>query len=480
MRKIYYVVVILLFSHLTFAQKAEETKLLKYNLGSSVQIYQTAEGTNDRLSSKGIFNLEENKKFPSDLAVVSIDPSVQFQTLDGFGGALTDAAAETFYKLSTEKQNEIMTAYFDPEKGIGYNFCRTHIHSCDFSSDSYTYIKEGDKELTSFSVAHDKKFRIPFIKQAISTSNNTLKIFASPWSPPAWMKTNNDVLHGGKLKPEFADSWANYYVKFIQAYDKEGIKIWGTTVQNEPAAIQTWESCEFSAEDERDFVKNHLGPIIKKSGLDTKIMVWDHNRDIMFSRAATVLQDPNAAKFVWGVGFHWYVGDHFNNVRLVHDAFPDKNLVFTEGCLYPFNLDSLKLWKWGETYGKSIINDLNNWTIAWTDWNIILDEKGGPNHVQNYCYAPIVADTRTSKVHYMNSYFYMGHFSKFIKRGARRIVSTSTNDDLMTTAAVNPDGSQVVVVMNTTNKPIDYLLEKAGKAIKQQMLPHSIVSIIVK
>src|SRR5256714_11881980 len=238
---------------------------------------------------------------------VFVDPSKRAQTILGIGGALTDASAETFAMLPAGKQREFLDAYFDANKGIGYTMGRTHIHSCDFSSASYTYVDEGDKALKSFSVKHDKQFRIPFIKRALAAAGGKLTLFGSPWSPPAFMKTNNDMLHGGKLKPEFYQSWANYYTKFIKSYASEGIPIWGITIQNEPMATQTWESCIYSAEDERDFLKNYLGPTIKREGLgDMKIIAWDHNRDLIYQTVTTIVKDPKAANVIWGIGYHWY------------------------------------------------------------------------------------------------------------------------------------------------------------------------------
>ena len=192
-----------------------------------------------------------------------------FQTLVGIGGALTDAVAEVFAKLPQDRQRELLRAYYDPEQGIGYTLARTSIHSCDFSSESYTYVADGDRELKTFSVAHDRKFRIPLIKEAMAAAGGKLTLFASPWSPPAWMKDNNDMLHGGHLKPEFSQTWADYYVRFIRAYEAEGIPVWGMTIQNEPMAKQTWESCIFTASEERDFLKNHLGPTLAKAGWAT-------------------------------------------------------------------------------------------------------------------------------------------------------------------------------------------------------------------
>ncbi len=430
--------------------------------------YVTAKNTPYRISLFDTLQLKPMSQPEESVPTVIVDTTKKFQTIVGFGGAFTDAAAETFYKLPKAKQQEILTAYFSPDKGIGYSLGRTSINSCDFSSGSYAYDETpGDTSLSHFTIKHDLAYRIPFIKAALAEAKGNIKIFASPWSPPAWMKTNNDMLHGGNLKPKYRQTWANYYVRFIHAYKKEGIPIWGLTVQNEPMATQIWESCIYTGKEEHDFVRYYLGPTLYKNGLsDVKLMIWDHNRGIMYQRAAAVLEDPEAAKYVWGTAFHWYVGNHFVNTRYVHDAFPDKHLLFTEGCLYPFNKKKLKLWKWGEEYGKNIIKDLNNWSTGWTDWNLILNQQGGPNHVANYCYAPIIANTKTGKLFYMNSFYYLGQFSKFIRPGARRIISSSNDDDLLTTGFINPDGTIAIVVMNETGQTIHYKIWINGKAAK--------------
>lgn len=404
----------------------------------------------------------------------------------GIGGALTDASAETFAKLSKDNQQELLQQYYDVKNGIGYTLARTHIHSCDFSSGSYTYVTDNDAALKSFNVAHDKEFRIPFIKQAIAAAGGKLTLIATPWSPPAWMKDNNDMLHGGKLLPKYYQSWANYYVKFIKAYASEGIPVWGLSVQNEPMAIQTWESCIYTGEDERDFIKKYLGPTLVKAGMaNKKLIAWDHNRDLMFQRASTVLNDPEAAKYVWGVGFHWYEnwaggGNTYENVKRVAEAYPGKSLVFTEGCVDKFDWNKIGEWNMGESYGLSMINDFNNGTAAWTDWNILLDEKGGPNHVGNYCFSPVIADTRTNELHYLSSFYYIGHFSKFIRPGAKRISSSSSRANLMTTAFKNTDGKIAVVVMNQGDVQIPYHLWIAGQAAEIVSLPHSIQTLVVE
>ncbi len=448
--------------------------------GQNVEVYVTARDTGQRLAPAGEEELSNSPPITEKQEYIFVDPSKKFQTIVGIGGALTDASAETYYKLPPDKQQEILTAYFDPQSGIGYTLGRTSIHSCDFSSESYTYVTNGDVDLTSFSIAHDLQYRIPFIKAALAVAGKDhFTLFASPWSPPAWMKDNDDMLHGGKLLPQYDKSWARYFCKFIQAYAAEGVPIWGVTVQNEPMAIQPWESCNFTAEEERDFVKNYLGPAMRKAGLKhKKIIVWDHNRSLMYEYASTILDDPAAAKYVWGVGFHWYVGDNFENVKRVKEAYPSTHLLFTEGCIGPFSTTNIMDWTNGETYGRSMINDFNNGAEGWTDWNVLLDQQGGPNHVQNYCFAPIHADTRTGQLTYMNSYYYIGQFSKFIRPGARRIISSSTTDTLQTTAFVNPDGKIAVVVLNLSDKTQPFNLSIAGKIANNTSPAHSIMTLV--
>jgi len=449
-----------------------------------ITVYTTADKTAYRLSATDKLTFKPMGQPLETQICVFVDPSKKAQTMLGIGGALTDSSAEVYAKLPVAKQREFMDAYFDSDKGIGYNLGRTNIHSCDFSSASYTYVTEGDKELKSFSVDHDKQFRIPFIKRALATAKGKFTLFGSPWSPPAFMKTNNDMLHGGKLRPEFAQSWANYYTKFIKAYEREGIPIWGISVQNEPMATQRWESCIFSAEDERDFLKNYLGPTMKREGLgNKKIIAWDHNRDLIYQRVSTILADPKAAQYVWGIGFHWYEpwsgGEMmFDNVRLVRETFPSKPLIFTEGTVDSFKAEDIRAWRLGEYYGRSMINDFNDGAVGWTDWNVLLDEQGGPNHVGNFCFAPIHADTKTGELIYTNSYYYIGHFSKFVRPGARRIAASPSRSALLSTAFVNPDGKVSVVVMNKSDQKISYFLWMDGNAAEVTSLPHSIQTLV--
>jgi glucosylceramidase len=449
------------------------------------EVYVTSRDSELRLSLTDKLKFEEYEHTSERQPIVFVNEKVTFQTIEGIGGAITDAAAETFYKMPEGKRNEIIEAYFGKGKGIGYNLVRVNIASCDFSSGSYSYIDEGDTSLASFTIDHDLQYKIPMVKEARAAAGEEVLMFASPWSPPAWMKTNGDVLHGGKLLDEYRHAWAHHYVKFIDAYTKTGIPIWAISAQNEPLAVQTWESCVFSAGDEAEFIGKYLGPAIEKSPYgNTKILAWDHNRDLIHQRASVIMNNPEAARYVWGFGFHWYEtwtgGEmQFNNVRLVNDTYPDKKIIFSEGCAERFDSTRIDSWDLGEFYANSMVNDFNCGTVAWFDWNILLDEKGGPNHVGNFCFAPVHADTRTGELIYTNAYYYIGHFSRFIHRGAKRIGVSSSRDHIKTTGFVNPDGEIVVVIFNKSDLKTDLKLCIGTKAADVTSQPHSIITVII-
>lgn len=464
------------------AANAQQSSLLK----RTVTVFTTAENSGERISKKVLSRKFSALEQPKETQVcVFVDPSKTFQRFTGIGGAITDAAAETFAKLSKDKQRELLTAYYDLDKGIGYSLARTNMNSCDFSSDMYTYVKDNDVSLNSFDIAHDKKFKIPMIKQALSAAAGQLNLYISPWSPPAWMKDNNNMLTGGKLLQQYYQPWANYYIKYIHALKQEGIPVWGLSVQNEPMATQRWESCIYTAEDEASFIKRALGPALHKAGMsDKKLIIWDHNRDLIYQRASVTLKDPEVAKYVWGIGFHWYetwTGSDmmFDNLKRTAEAFPSKNLIFTEGCKEKFSMDSINNWSLGERYGISMINDFNAGTVAWTDWNVLLDENGGPNHVGNFCFAPVHANTTTNELIYTSAYYYIGHFSKFIRPGAKRIVASANRTHLLTTAFRNPDGTIAVIVMNKGNDALAYHLWMHNNAIEISSPAHSIQTIIL-
>ena len=443
-----------------------------------VKHYLTAKDTDNRLTLQS--EVKATKGVNSEQTAVRVDTSCVYQTIEGFGAAFTEAAAVTFYKMSKDIQDEIIESYFSDSNGNAYNLCRTHINSCDFALGNYAYTEvDGDKELKHFNIEHDHQALIPLIKTAQAKASVPMKMLASPWSPPAWMKTTGKMNEGGKLKDDCRQAWANYYCRYIREYEKIGLDTWAITVQNEPAATQKWDSCVYTSEEERDFVRDYLGPALHREGLENiKVVIWDHNRDLVYERGRTVLSDPEAAKYVWGTGFHWYCGDNFNNLAALHDAFPDKKLLFTEGCQEAG--PHFGSWDLMRRYGHSIINDLNNWTVGWIDWNMILDETGGPNHVNNLCSAPIMADTVNNKLIYQPSYYALGHFSRFIKPGAQRILCATTKDELEATAFLNPDGTIVIVLMNWSDRAIDFTLKQDDNAVEVKSPAYSMSTFVIE
>ncbi len=469
-----------------FSQQKKESFSSIFSIeNKSVTVFTSADSTSLKLSraNSNLTFKAFNQPLETDICVF-VNPNKKFQTFIGIGGAITDASAEVFAKLSKEKQDEFLNAYFSSDKGIGYSVIRTNMNSCDFSSKSYTYVDEGDKQLQSFSIDIDKEFKLSLLKKAMAMIGKKASLYISPWSPPAFMKDNNNVLQGGKLLLEYYQPWANYYVKFINELEKEGIPVWGLTIQNEPMAKQRWESCIYSAEEERDFLKKFLGPTLKKAGHgNKKIIVWDHNRDLITQRVNVILDDKDARKYVWGIGFHWYENwsggnQMYENIDAVNEMYPTKNLLFTEGCVEKFDPKKYQLWANGERYGKSMINDFNNGTVGWTDWNILLDQYGGPNHVQNFCFSPIHADVSKDELIYTPSYYFIGHFSKFIQKGAKRISSVASRSILLTTSFLNPDGKTVTIVMNQDIKKVKYNLCIGKVAAEIEIPSHAIQTLV--
>ncbi len=401
----------------------------------------------------------------TDIAVF-VDSGKRYQEIFGFGGAVTDATAEVYAKLKPAAKQAFIAACFDPQQGLGYNVLRTTIHSSDFGTNTYTYVRDGDRALDSFSIAHDMRYRIPLLREALAASKahgTGMRVFASPWSAPAWMKSNGSMLQGGSLLPEYRDAWARYYVKFVQAYEKAGVPVWGLSVQNEPMAKQTWESMNYTAEEETRFLADHLGPTLQAAGLgDRKLVVWDHNRDLLPQRARHILADPKARQYVWGIGYHWYEtwagGEAMHrNVAAVHAAYPDVTLLMTEGCIEKYDAARLQDWANGERYGSQMIADLNAGSSGWIDWNLLLDMRGGPNHKANFCFAPLHASDDGELV-FTPIYHYIGHLSRYCKPQGRRIAASTSRSTLDATAVRNADGTLAVVVMNKTEKAQRYRL----------------------
>lgn len=434
------------------------------------------------------FEPEKPEPDSQEWGMVNIYDEVQYQEILGFGGAFTEASTLNLSSVSPEIRKKVMELYFDSKKGIGYSFCRSTINSCDFSEDFYSYDDvEGDFALEHFDISHDKETILPAIREAMEIADDFL-IYASPWSPPAWMKTNGKMSKGGKLRKECQEVWANYVAKYIQEYEKEGVDIWGVTVQNEAKAEQGWESCFYTAGEERDYVTGYLKPAFEKMGLgDRKIFFWDHNKERVVDRAMETLCSQRARDCFDGIAVHWYSGDHFSALDITHQLFPDKYIIASEQCTGKGKTPEQS----GEKYAHDIIGDLNNWVNAWVDWNMFLDEDGGPDHWKDEQKAtgwtedkiwvgesPIVYDREKKELDIRSSYYYMGHFSKYIRRGAKRIGCSTYDSALESCAFLNKDGSIVCVVLNRTDADKKATLRYRRELADFTSKAHSIMTFI--
>ena len=404
--------------------------------------------------------------------VINIYEDIYYQEFIGFGGAFTDSSGYSFSLLNNEKQDSFINDYFNNNYSLG----RIPIASSDFSTHSYSYSEKED--LSDFNIEEDKKYIIPLIKKALE-KNPHLKFLASPWSPPKFMKSNNTRLLGGKLKKEFYKTYAKYLVKFIKAYKKEHINIDYITIQNEPNATQVWESCLFNAEEEYDFLLNYLYPEFKKEKIKTKILIWDHNKEKLYTRAKKELT-TKTENIIDGIAYHYYTGDHFENINILKEKYPNKLLIHTEGCTAFSKFKKDNLLKSAEIYAHDIIGDLNHGANAYIDWNLILDHKGGPNHKFNYCDSPIMLNKKHDDFIKNLSYYYISHFSKFIKPGAHRIAFSKFTDQIEMTAFKNKDKSLIIVLFNKNDFNKEYNLVLNDKVLHDNLDKHAIVTYVIK
>ena len=470
----------------------------------SVDVYETSAQGN-ALKKISTVSAGENP------VIIKLKPEEKFQTITGFGGSFTEASASLLNKLSKAKRDKILQAYFG-EDGARYSLTRTHINSCDFSLSNYAYaMKPDDKTLDSFSIDADRDDLIPMIKEARKISKDGFKIIASPWTAPPWMKDNNDW-RGGKLLPQYRETWALYFSKYINAYKKEGIDIWGVTVENEPLGNdKNWESMHFTPEEMTAFVKDFLGPHLEKNGMGSiKILGYDQNRGEELEKWANVMyKDEASSKYFDGMAVHWYAStyDYFPASLLhTHQLAPQKHLINTEACVdaeVPKWKDDNWYWSkeatdWGWDwatekdkylhpkyvpvfrYAGDIIGCLNNYVDGWIDWNMVLNKQGGPNWFKNWCTAPVIVDEEKDEVYFTPLYYTMAHFSKFIRPGAVRIGFENPDAALMVTAAKNPDGSVAVIVFNPAEKQKNIAILYNGNTKNISISAKAIQTIIIK
>lgn len=414
-----------------------------------------------------------------ELYLLNLYPEIQYQEIQYFGGAITDAVAATLEKLPVELSAEVIRSYFGAD-GIGYRFIRTHLDSCDFATEPYAAVEDPeDTQFNTFSLNRVENRIIYWIKEAYKAAGERLPVMLSPWSPPAFMKTNGSRIGGGRLKKEYYSAWARYICRYVREFINRGINVTAISIQNEPNATQTWDSCLFTPEEERTFLKDYLYPALKEAALsDIQIYIWDHNKERMVDRACKVIDD-STADMVSGIAFHWYSGDHFDAVRIVSELFPDKHLVFSEGCIEYSRFDTNQL-RNAQMYGHDMIGNFAAGMDGFIDWNICLNEHGGPNYVGNYCEAPIICDTENKVLYDKLSFHYISHFSSYIQPKARHIATTIYSNEIEQVAFSNPDGSTVVIIMNQAKAEKPVSLRMNGNLIDSKLPPCSISTIVIE
>ena len=424
-------------------------------------------------------------------SIITINPDSTFQTITGFGGAFTESSAYLLNKLSKKNRDSIIHAYFSKD-GANYSLTRSHMNSCDFSLSQYSYAPVADDmELKHFTIEEDKDDLIPFIKDAMNASEDGFKIFGSPWTAAPWMKDNNEWV-GGKLLPKYYDTWALFFSKYVEAYKKEDIDIWGFTVENEPLGNgNNWESMHYTPDEMTNFVQNHLGPKLRNDYPDIKILGYDQNREHLKEWVNSQFKNEETSKYFDGTAIHWYASTFEifpEELQYAHHKAPNKYLIQSEACIdaqVPVWKDDAWYWKkeatdWGFTwapekdkhlhpkyspvnrYARDIIGCLNNYVDGWVDWNMVLDKQGGPNWFKNWCIAPVIVDPDNDEIYFTPLFYTMTHFSKYIRPEAKVIAVDKSDKDLQVTAAQNPDGSIAVVVFNQgkTKKSFNLQIDK--------------------
>ena len=407
--------------------------------------------------------------------VVNIYPELSYETFEGFGGAVTEAAGYIYSLMNDEQKKKVIETYFSPEK-MNYRLVRVHMDSCDFSLGLYEALSNSeDTELKSFSFERTEKYILPMLEDAKKTAGENLKLMLTPWSPPAFMKTNGKRTGGGKLKPEYRKLWAEYICRYIREFQNRGFEVQRISIQNEPKAVQTWDSCLFTAEEEKSFLRDFLYPTMKSHGFENiEVFIWDHNKERIYERVRDTV-DEETREMVSGAAFHWYSGDHFEGLELVRRLYPELKLIMSESCLEYSIFDEKNIESVTNKLCHEIIGDLNHGMCAFYDWNLLLDEKGGPNHVGNYCHAPFLYDVEKKKLLPQKTQEQYEMFSHFICPGSVRVQTTKFTEQIDTVAYRTPDGRIVLILLNK-GKELEAVNIRLGKMVGSLLLPAGILA----
>lgn len=406
--------------------------------------------------------------------LVNLYPQIKYQTIDGIGGAITESAAYVYSLLSPEQKHRLLWHYFKPGQ-MGYTIVRIPIDSCDFSLSHYEADGEDDPGFQQFSFERVEKYILPMLRDAETAFGGKLKIMLSPWSPPAYMKTNGERDHGGALKKEYWLRWAEYICRYIKEYRIRGYLVTMLTLQNEPKAVQPWDSCIYTAEEEKVFLRDYIWPALVAHGLDDiEICIWDHNKERALEWAETVI-DEETDHMISGLAFHWYSGDHFEALQMIRERFPAKKLLLSEACIEFSKYRQESNLANAQKYAHDIIGDLNSGMSAFLDWNLILNEQGGPNHAGNFCDAPFLYNRATKTLLSKELETYIWHISNFVRTGSVRIGLSRYTDTLEAAAFIN-DRIISVIFLNRTVKTVPLYLRLNNACVPFTLPANSIAS----
>ncbi|XP_063227339.1 lysosomal acid glucosylceramidase-like [Bacillus rossius redtenbacheri] len=406
--------------------------------------------------------------------VFTVQPSTTYQEMLGFGAALTDSTAYNLYTLNEKTREMVLQTYFG-DGGSDYLFLRVNMGACDFSLSYYSYDDvAGDTALSHFSLPKiDVDYKIPIVKRASQIRGQAIRLFAQPWSAPTWMK-DSGTWYTGSLLEKYYQPWANYFVKYFEAYKSHGVSYWGLTPQNEPSVSpEDYPTMKWTEQQQNTFVGNYLGPALHRAGFSgLKMMALDDNRWHLPAWADAVLNDKTAGKYYSGVAVHWYTDDSAKPILLTdtHNRHPSDFLFYTEACnLVRVVEKDYGDWAIGEKYGKSMMEAFNNWVGGWTDWNMVVNLEGGPmtknNKTTQFGYnAAIIVNSKTNELYKQPPYYFQAHFSTFVPPGSRRIGMTSVhNGGLYNIAFHTPQNRYVVVLINMAHSHASTVITHAGK-----------------
>lgn len=422
--------------------------------------------------------VEFEKDWGQENEVINLYPQIEYQKIEGFGGAITDSAGYVYSLMNQEQKDKLVQQYFG-EYEMKYRLVRIPIDSCDFSLEHYEADQEDDPEFRNFTFERVEKYILPLLDAAENVYGKKLEIMLSPWSPPAYMKTNGERNNGGRLKREYWSRWAAYLCRYIMEYRNRGYHVTKMTLQNEPKAVQTWDSCLYTAEEQKEFLRDYMWPAMEKNQLDDiEVYLWDHNKERCFEWAETII-DETTDHMIAGIAFHWYSGDHFETLQMIRERFPEKKLLLSEACIEFSKFAAGDSLNNAQKYAHDIIGDFNAGMNTFLDWNLILNEEGGPNHVKNYCDAPYLYHIKKQQLVEGKLAGYVWHFSHFIETGAVRIGKSSYSDKLEVVALKKED-KVVFILLNRTAEEMEAFIRLKGKIAKISILPKSISSGIIE